>query len=63
MSGDGIFYSMTEYVTHLDEHFVDPISAKDGHYVTPTKPGYSIQMKSESLADFEFPHGSEWNEK
>lgn len=49
-----------EYVDHLHEHFVDPVRIKNGHYVAPKAPGYSITMRAESLAEFEFPHGKAW---
>lgn len=51
---------ITEYSDHLHEHFVDPLVMKDGHYLPPKAPGYSATMKADSLAAFEFPHGSEW---
>jgi len=49
-----------EYVDHLHEHFVDPVKIRDGRYVPPTAPGYSITMKPASLAEFEFPNGLAW---
>ncbi|MFL6009681.1 MAG: L-fuconate dehydratase [Rubrobacteraceae bacterium] len=49
-----------EYVDHLHEHFVDPVKIKDGRYVPPERPGYSIEMYPESLRDYEFPKGSAW---
>jgi L-fuconate dehydratase len=49
-----------EYVDHLHEHFVDPCIARNARYVTPTRPGYSITMKPESLEAYEFPHGRVW---
>jgi len=51
---------LLEYVDHLHEHFVDPVRIKSGHYVAPKAPGYSITMRAESLAEFEFPHGRAW---
>lgn len=39
-----------EYVDHLHEHFVEPVVMRDGRYVPPEAPGYSIEMKPESLA-------------
>src|SRR5690349_576964 len=39
-----------EYVDHLHEHFVDPCLTKGARYVTPLGPGYSIDMKPESMA-------------
>jgi len=49
-----------EYVDHLHEHFVDPVVIRKGRYVPPSKPGYSIQMKPESLDAHEFPGGRVW---
>src|ERR1700737_654344 len=45
-----------EYVDHLHEHFVDPVSIVRGHYVLPQKPGYSIQVRPETLEQFAYPH-------
>ncbi|MDQ4128335.1 MAG: L-fuconate dehydratase [Actinomycetota bacterium] len=50
-----------EYVDHLHEHFLDPVTVKNGRYMPPTAPGYSIEMKPESLEAFEFPAGSVWS--
>ncbi len=50
-----------EYVDHLHEHFVDPVQIRDGHYVPPSAPGYSITMKPTSLAEYEFPSGPAWS--
>src|SRR5918995_1629098 len=49
-----------EYVDHLHEHFVDPVRMEGGRYMPPSAPGYSIAMKPESLATYEFPNGSMW---
>lgn len=46
-----------EYVDHLHEHFLDPVVMKNGRYMTPTLPGYSIQMKRQSIEDYTFPTG------
>jgi L-fuconate dehydratase len=43
-----------EYVDHLHEHFVDPCVIRDAAYMPPTLPGYSIQMKPQSLVDYRF---------
>ncbi|MBC7818133.1 MAG: fuconate dehydratase, partial [Planctomycetaceae bacterium] len=51
---------LCEYADHLHEHFVDPLVMQHGHYMPPTAPGYSITMKPESLAEFEFPNGPAW---
>jgi L-fuconate dehydratase len=49
-----------EYVDHLHEHFVDPCIAKNARYVTPLRPGYSIDIKAQSIAEYEFPNGRVW---
>jgi L-fuconate dehydratase len=42
-----------EYVDHLHEHFLDPCTIRDAAYMPPERPGYSIEMKSETLRAFE----------
>ena len=54
---------VAEYVDHLHEHFEDPCAVKGGAYVLPSRPGYSITMKRESLARFSFPDGPVWSER
>jgi len=49
-----------EYVDHLHEHFVDPVRTRDGRYVPPVLPGFSVEMKPESLARHGYPDGMEW---
>lgn len=49
-----------EYVDHLHEHFLDPVVIEDGRYMPPETPGYSIEMKPESLDEYEFPNGPVW---
>jgi L-fuconate dehydratase len=49
-----------EFVEHLHEHFVTPVSVRNGHYYVPEAPGYSIEIKPESLATYAFPNGDYW---
>lgn len=49
-----------EFVDHLHEHFIDPVVIRNGCYMSPTTPGYSIQMKSESLKRYEYSNGEAW---
>jgi L-fuconate dehydratase len=44
-----------EYVDHLHEHFVDPVTMSGNRYAPPVLPGYSTAMKAASLAAHEFP--------
>jgi len=41
-----------EYVDHLHEHFVDPCVIRGAAYMPPSRPGYSIEMKPASLAQY-----------
>jgi L-fuconate dehydratase len=43
-----------EYVDHLHEHFVDPCVIRNAAYMPPQRPGYSIEMKPESLAAYAY---------
>lgn len=43
-----------EYVDHLHEHFVDPCVIKAGAYLAPESPGFSIEIKPQTLIDFAF---------
>jgi L-fuconate dehydratase len=52
-----------EFVDHLHEHFYEPVIIKNGAYMPPLAPGYSITMKEQSLKDFNFPNGKEWNKQ
>lgn len=49
-----------EYVDHLHEHFLEPVTIRNGRYLPPAAPGYSITMRPESLDAYEFPNGSAW---
>jgi L-fuconate dehydratase len=49
-----------EYVEHLHEHFIDPVMIREGRYVAPQAPGFSITMRQESLREFEYPTGPAW---
>ena len=49
-----------EFVDHLHEHFVDPVRVVGGRYLAPTTPGYSIEIRPESLSEFAFPDGPGW---
>jgi L-fuconate dehydratase len=41
-----------EYVDHLHEHFVDPCNIRNAAYMPPTLPGFSIEMKPESIRKY-----------
>jgi L-fuconate dehydratase len=43
-----------EYVDHLHEHFLDPCVIRNAAYMPPKRPGFSIEMKPETLATFAY---------
>jgi L-fuconate dehydratase len=49
-----------EYVDHLHEHFVDPAVIVRGAYRAPSAPGFSAQLKAESLDRYSYPDGPAW---
>jgi len=54
---------VVEYVDHLHEHFLDPVRVRDGRYLAPQLPGYSAQLRPESIAAFAFPDGPVWRDR
>ncbi|MEN1678119.1 MAG: enolase C-terminal domain-like protein [Planctomycetota bacterium] len=52
-----------EFVDHLHEHFVDPCQVAGGRYLPPTAPGYSAEIKPDTLADYRYPDGPVWRSK
>lgn len=43
-----------EFVDHLHEHFIDPCVIRNAAYMPPTRPGFSIEMKPQSLINYTF---------
>jgi L-fuconate dehydratase len=58
--GGDLSERVIEYVDELHEHFVEPCRISGGRYVVPEAPGYSIEMKRESLDEYGFPGGAAW---
>jgi L-fuconate dehydratase len=54
---------VVEFVDHLHEHFLTPVDVRRGRYYPPEVPGYSIEIKPESLERFAFPGGEAWQEE
>lgn len=50
----------TEYASHLHEHFLHPATIRDGRYVVPEAPGYSIEMLPASISSLAFRDGHAW---
>ncbi|MET3459536.1 L-fuconate dehydratase [Variovorax atrisoli] len=45
---------VAEYVDHLHEHFVEPCEVRNAAYMPPKRPGFSIEMKAQSLEQYRF---------
>jgi L-fuconate dehydratase len=58
--GTAIEGRMVEYVDHLHEHFTDPVTVVGGRYRLPAAPGYSVEMKAESVREYSYPAGPAW---
>ena len=43
-----------EYVDHLHEHFFEPCDIRNAAYMPPKMPGFSIEMKPESITTYTF---------
>jgi L-fuconate dehydratase len=52
---------LIEYVDHLHEHFLAPVVMRGGRYLPPVEPGYSAQMRAESIEAYTFPRGRVWS--
>ena len=42
------------------EHFENPAIIKDGGYITPKEPGYSVRIKDSSIKKFDYNEGTYW---
>jgi L-fuconate dehydratase len=51
---------MIEYAGHLHEHFVTALNVHDGRYWAQTDAGFGLELKAESVRDYEFPTGAVW---
>ena len=49
-----------EYADHLHEHFENPCVVRNGAYRVPTDPGFSVRMRAQSVAEYQFPDGAQW---
>lgn len=49
-----------EYVDQQHEHFENPTVIQKAHYIPPMTMGYSTKLKKESIINFVYPQGKEW---
>ncbi len=51
---------VVEYVDHLHKHFLHPVVIRNGRYMPPKAPGYSIEMYPAVFTTYDFPTGTTW---
>ena len=51
---------ITEYVEHLQEHFVNPVKICDGAYVLPSNIGLGLELKKNAIDKYSYPNGTFW---
>jgi L-fuconate dehydratase len=49
-----------EFVDHLHEHFADSVTIRRGHYMPPSRPGYSTEILAASRTAYRYPGGAAW---
>ena len=54
---------VVEFADHLHEHFVTPARVEGGRYRLPETPGFSAEMRPESLQSHAYPHGKVWSQR
>ena len=55
---------LVEYAEFLqDEVFINPIKVKDGSYLTPTAPGWGLEMHKKFLREHIYPTGKIWKDR
>ena len=61
-SGIGLALSqgLAAAAAHLHEHFVDQCFTERARYQAPLRPGYSIAIRPQSIAEYKDPHGAVW---
>ncbi|PTA45152.1 L-fuconate dehydratase [Micromonospora sp. RP3T] len=49
-----------EFVDHLHEHFIHPVTMRNGNYVAPRSAGFSAMLHARTLTDYAYPDGPVW---
>jgi L-galactonate dehydratase len=52
--------SLLEHIDSFNGVVAHPVRVKDGYFVTPWEPGYSVEYRPDSILKYEFPNGSFW---
>ncbi len=54
---------LVEYINFLQETVKHPVEVRDGHYVTPTTPGWGIEFLPDFIERRRFPDGEVWKSR
>lgn len=55
---------VVEYLEFLqDEVFINPIQVNNGHYVTPSSPGWGLEMTKQFFDRHIYPNGDVWKDR
>ena len=57
---DDLHHSVHAVIAHPEGVLHNQVIIKDGRYVPPDVPGYSVTMYPESIAAYSYPNGSAW---
>ena len=49
-----------EYIDELTEHYKYPVQLENGKYKPPKSLGFGVELKEESILEYEFPNGKYW---
>jgi L-fuconate dehydratase len=49
-----------EYVDQQHDQFVNPATVVNAHYMPIITPGYNTELKQDSVDNFSYPNGKEW---
>jgi L-fuconate dehydratase len=49
---------VAEYSDHLHEHVYEPVIMKNGRYMPPEAPGYSVRFTDAAIDQYQWPRGS-----
>jgi len=52
--------SLLEHINSFSEVLTTPVKVKNGHFVAPHEPGYSVEYKQDAIKKYEFPNGEFW---
>ena len=51
---------LVEYIDFLQEAVEHPVATRDGHYLTPSAPGWGLEFKPDFLSEHRYPDGDVW---